>query len=201
MHISDGVLSAPVWVGSFVVSSAIIAGTVRKMKAEDTPRVAIMTSVFFVASLVHFPIGPTSVHLILNGLMGIMLGPLAFVSVFLGLFFQTLLFQHGGITSIGANTLMIGLPALLAGRLFMLNRRFSFRLSVPIFGAIAGGMGILLSLVVLSVFLITTGEEFVGVAKLAVLGHLPVIIVEALLTGFITSFLMVVKPELLGRRR
>ncbi|MBL7130996.1 MAG: cobalt transporter CbiM [Candidatus Omnitrophica bacterium] len=197
MHISDGVLSAPVWIGSYVVTTAITAATSRKMNPENIPKVAVMTSVFFVASLIHIPIGPTSVHLILNGLVGIILGPLAFVSILLGLVLQALLFQHGGITTIGANSLMMGLPALLAYRIFNLHRRFRFKSKEAIFGGLAGANGVLLGVFILAVLLVTTGEEFIGIAKFAALAHLPVILIEAVISGFIVSFLYKVKPEIL----
>ena len=170
------------------------------MQSEDIPRIAITTSVFFVASLIHVPIGPTSVHLILNGLVGIILGPFAFISIFLGLVLQALLFQHGGITTIGVNALMMGLPALLVYRIFYLHQKIRFKFNVAIFGALAGACGISLAALILALLLISTGSEFVGVAKLALLAHLPVIIIEAIITGFIASFLNTVKPELLERR-
>lgn len=200
MHISDGVLSTPVWISGYIVSAVIVAATTRKMQPEDIPKTAIMTSVFFVASLIHVPIGPTSVHLILNGLLGMILGPFAFTSIFLGLVLQALLFQHGGITTIGVNSVMMGLPALLVYRIFDLHQKFHFKSNVAIFGALAGACGIFLAAVILAFLLISTGSEFIGVAKLALLAHLPVIIVEAIVTGFIASFLMTVKPELLERR-
>ena len=201
MHISDGVMSAPVWIGSYALSAAIIAATTRKTQPEDIPKTAIMTSVFFAASLIHVPIGPTSVHLILNGLIGMILGPLAFVSVFLGLTLQAILFQHGGITSIGVNSLMMGLPALLAYKVFDLHKKFHFRASVAAFGALTGACGIFLGSVMLAIFLVTTGSEFIGVAKIALLAHLPVIVIEAIITGFVASFIMKVKPELFKRRK
>ena len=201
MHISDGVLPAPIWVSGYVISVAIITVITKKMRPEDIPKTAIMTSVFFVASLIHVPIGPTSVHLILNGLLGMILGPLAFVSIFLGLILQALLFQHGGITTIGVNSVMMGLPALLAYRIFDIHQKFHFRLNVPVFGALAGACGIFLGAIILALLLITSGSEFIGIAKLALLAHLPVMIIEAILTGFIASFLKTVKPELLERRK
>ena len=201
MHISDGVLSVPIWMSGYVVSVAIVAVTTKKMRPEDIPKTAIMTSVFFVASLIHIPLGPTSVHLVLSGLIGMILGPLAFVSIFLGLVLQTILFQHGGITTIGVNSVMMGLPAFLAYRIFDIYQKFHFRLNVPVFGALAGASGIFLGAIILALFLITTGSEFIGVAKLALLAHLPVIIIEAIVTGFIASFLKTVKPELLERRK
>ncbi len=199
MHISDGVLSAPVWIGGYVVTAAVAAATSRRIKAEDIPRMAVMTSAFFVASLVHIPIGPTSVHLLLNGLVGMILGPAAFLSVLLGLILQAVLFQHGGLTAIGANTVMMGLPALLAYKIFNLRMRLRFKYNAVIFGAIAAGIAVFLGTLILAALLVTTGSEFIGVAKYAALAHLPVMIIEAIITGFVVSFLMKVKPEILEK--
>jgi cobalt/nickel transport system permease protein len=197
MHISDGVLSGPVCIGSYAITAIITAAVSRKINAENIPKVAVMTSVFFVGSLVHIPIGPTSVHLVLNGLVGIILGPAAFVSILLGLILQALLFQHGGITTVGANSLMMGVPAILAFRIFNLHRRFHFNSKEAIFAGFAGACGILFGILVLAVFLVTTGDEFTGVAKYAALAHLPVIVIEGLVSGFVVSFLHKVKPEIL----
>ncbi|PIW34218.1 MAG: cobalamin biosynthesis protein CbiM [bacterium (Candidatus Ratteibacteria) CG15_BIG_FIL_POST_REV_8_21_14_020_41_12] len=197
MHISDGVLSAPVWIGGYVVTVGIAAICSKKMKTEDMPKMAVMTSAFFVASLIHIPLGPTSVHLILNGLVGIILGPLSFISILTGLTLQAFLFQHGGITTIGANTIMMGIPALLSSRIFSLHKRFRFRLSETIFAGVAGASGVFLGTLILTALLVTTGSEFIGVAKYAALAHLPIMIIEAIITGFVVSFLMKVKPEIL----
>jgi len=197
MHISDGVLSAPVWIGGYAAAAGIIAASMKKIKVENMPKVAVMTSAFFVASLIRVPLGPTSVHLVLNGLVGIILGPAAFISIFVGLVLQAFLFQHGGITTIGINAIMMGTPALLAYKLFNLRNKFNFRKNEFIFGALAGGSGVLLGTLILALALITTGSEFMGVAKYAALAHLPVMIIEGIITGFIASFLMKVKPEIL----
>lgn len=197
MHISDGVLTAPVWIGGYVVAAGIVAVTTRKINSQDMPKIAVMTSAFFVASLIHIPLGPTSVHLILNGLVGIILGPLAFFSIMVGLILQAFLFQHGGITTIGANSVMMGLPALLAYRLFSLHHRFHFRAKEVIFGSLAGGIGVFGGVVILAILLVTTGNEFIGVTKYAAVAHLPVIVIEVVISGFVVSFLSKVKPEIL----
>jgi cobalt/nickel transport system permease protein len=197
VHISDGVLSAPVWIGGYVITAAVAAATSRKINTQDIPRMAVMTSVFFVASLVHIPIGPASVHLLLNGLVGIILGEAAFVSVLLGLILQALLFQHGGLTAIGANTLTMGLPALLAYRIFNLRLRLRFKYNEIIFAGIAAGAAVLSGIFILAALLVTTGSEFIGAAKYIALAHLPVMIVEVFIAGFVISFLMKVKPEIL----
>ena len=200
MHISDGVLSAPVCLGGYVAAAGIIAASIKKIKVDNMPRVAVMTSAFFIASLIHIPLGPTSVHLILNGLVGIILGPAAFISIFVGLVLQAFLFQHGGITTIGINAIMMGTPALLAYKIFNLRNKFNFRKNEFIFGALAGGSGVFLGTIILALVLITTGSEFMGVAKYAALAHVPIMVIEGIMTGFIASFLMKVKPEILKGR-
>jgi len=122
MHISDGVLSAPAMVGGYVVALGMIGITLKKVDMEDMPKIAVITAVFFVASLIHIPLGPTSVHLILNGLVGVVLGMASFISIFIGLTLQCLLFQHGGVTSLGWNACMMGLPALCAHFIFKARR-------------------------------------------------------------------------------
>ena len=194
MHISDGVLSGPVCIGSYLAATIIAVATSRKMNTENIPKVAVMTSVFFVGSLVHIPIGPTSVHLVLNGLVGIILGPMAFISILLGLVLQALLFQHGGITTIGANSLMMGIPAFLSFGIFNLHRRFHFKSKEAIFAGFAGASGIIFGILILAAFLVTTGDEFMPVAKYSALAHLPVIVIESLVSGFVVSFLHRVKP-------
>ncbi len=200
MHISDGVLSAPVWMAGYAAATGIIAASIKKIKVDNMPKVAVMTSAFFVASLIRVPLGPTSVHLVLNGLVGIILGPAAFISIFVGLVLQAFLFQHGGITTIGINAIMMGTPALLAYTIFNLRNKFNFKRCEFIFGALAGGSGIFFGTAILALALATTGSEFVVVAKYAALAHLPVMIIEGIMTGFIASYLMKVKPEILRGR-
>jgi cobalt/nickel transport system permease protein len=201
MHISDGVLSMPISIGGYAAAVGISALSVRKMHIDDVPKVSVVTAVFFVASLIHIPIGPTSVHLILNGLAGVILGFSAFVSIFFGLILQSLLFQHGGITAIGVNACIMGLPAFVAYGIFKARLLTRFRYREAAFGAMAGAAAVLLSSLLLALALITTGKEFLTVAKLAVLAHIPVMVVEGIIIGFCTAFLARVKPGILEGRK
>lgn len=200
MHISDGVLPAAVSIGSFLASGALAAIGIKMTRPEDLPKVAVVTAAFFVAALVHVPLGPTSVHLLLPGLVGLLLGPAAFVSIGLGLTLQSLLFQFGGLTAIGANSLMMGLPALLAGLVFRLVRGKSL-VSHVVAGALCGSLGTACAAILLAGLLATGGESFAGMAKLALAAHLPVFFIEGIISGFTVSFLYRVKPEMLGRQR
>lgn len=197
MHISDGVLSPQVMAGAYVVATGIAAATIKKTNPEELPKIAVMTSVFFVASLIHIPVPPTSIHLVLTGLAGVILGWAAFPSIFLGLLLQCLLFQHGGITSLGANACLMGIPSLMAYGIFNLRKNFSFKQSDVVFGAIAGSVAILFNGLFLGGFLLSTGESFSGIANYVILAHIPVMVIEGAVTAFTVTLLKKVKPELL----
>jgi cobalt/nickel transport system permease protein len=196
MHISDGVLPTAVAVGCYGLSAALAVWSARRSRSRELPKLAVMTAAFFVASLVHVPFGPTSVHLIIPGLTGALLGPSAFLSIGLGLLLQCLLFQFGGLTALGANALMMGLPALACGWFFQAFKGVP-PLRQSIVGGLAGALGTVLAALVLAGLLMTGGEDFAGVAKIALLAHVPVILIEALVSGFTVGFLARVKPELL----
>lgn len=198
MHISEGVLSAPVLVAGALLSAGGVAIGLKKMSYEKIPEVAVLSSAFFVASLIHVPIGPSSVHLVLNGLVGVILGWMAFPSILVALALQALLFQFGGFTSLGANTFNMAAPAVTAYYLFnsLIKRRHN--LISMIAGFCAGMIGVGLGALFVAMALITTGESFLNVAKLLVIGHLPVMVIEGIITSFCIIFLKKVKPEIIG---
>lgn len=198
MHIADGILAPEVWVTGFVVTGIILAYTLWRTKAEEIPKVSLVTSAVFVASLIHIPVGPTSVHLILAGLAGVLLAEKAYLSVFIALMLQAFLFQHGGITTIGINTLVMGVPALVSYAIFVVgvnHTKFNHRLAV--FGGLAGGIAIALAVLLASIALFIGGEEFLGVIALLAVAHVPVIVIEAVIVGSVVVFLSKVKPEML----
>ena len=126
MHISEGILSAPVLVTGAALTATAVGYSLKKMEHKEVPRVAILSSVFFVASLIHVPVGPSSVHLILNGIIGVLLGWSTFPAILVALALQGVLFQFGGITTLGVNTFNMALPAIicliggLKGRIILL---------------------------------------------------------------------------------
>jgi len=199
MHISDGVLPVGAALASGAASLAIAAWSAQRIQGEELPKVAVVTASFFVASLLHVPLGPTSVHLLIPGLVGVLLGRAAFLAIALGLVLQSLLFQFGGLTALGANALMMGIPALICGWLFQTFKGQARKRQVLV-GGLAGGLGTVFSGLILALLLATGGEDFFGVARLALLAHVPVVAIEALVSAFTVSFLLKVKPELLQAR-
>ncbi len=84
-HIPDGVLSAPVLIGGAVATLAAVSFATRRLDYDRIPQAAMLAAAFFVASLLSVPVGPSSVHPILNGLMGIMLGWTAVPAILMAL--------------------------------------------------------------------------------------------------------------------
>src|SRR5258708_5306691 len=125
VHIADGVLSWPVLAGGFALAGLLALVASWRVREDEIPRIALLTAAFFVASSIHVKLGPTSVHLLLGGLVGVVLGRRAPLAILLGVALQALLIPHGGLSTIGVNACAQALPALLAGALFALLYRAS----------------------------------------------------------------------------
>lgn len=196
MHIAEGVLAAPVLAGGAALA---VAGTAIGLKSIDYDRimtVALLGSAFFVASLIHIPIGPTSGHLLFNGLLGVLLGWGAFPAILVALLLQALLFQFGGLTVLGVTTVNLALPAVLVGLACRPLLRWGGRWRDV--GAFVGGAGgVLLAGLLTALVLASTGEAFGTSAWLLFVAHLPVAAVEGLVTLVVLRFLVRVQPEML----
>ena len=114
MHIADGIISTEIAIVADVISIGALYAFGKKTDADNIPKMGMMAAALFVASLIHFPVAGTSVHLGLFGLAGILLGVRSFPVVFVALLFQSLIFQHGGILSTGLNALNMGAGAIAA---------------------------------------------------------------------------------------
>lgn len=198
MHISEGVLSPAVLAGGAALAAAGTAIGLKKMDYEAIPRVAILSAAFFVATLIHVPVGPVGAHLVLNGLMGLLLGWVAVPAILIALFLQALLFQFGGLTVLGVNTVIMAAPAVLSYYLFRpLLRQTGATASVGAFAC--GFTAILLSGLLMALALLLTGEAFWPAAQLALAAHLPVMIIEGLVTLFVFQYFKKTQPALLAR--
>lgn len=196
MHISEGILSAPVLVSGVALAVAGAVVGLRKLNPERIGSAGVLAACFFVASLVHVPIGPGSVHLILSGLLGLMLGWSAFPVILVGLALQAVFFQFGGITTLGVNTIIMALPAVLCHSVFRpwMNRG---RYAAMAAGFGCGSLAILLSTLLASAALMVTDADFLKTVLLIGMAHLPVMVIEGLITAFCVGFILKVRPELL----
>lgn len=212
MHLPDGLIPAPVCIGGYAITGLTTWYSLRQINrqpdpAAELPKASLLTAAFFVASLIHIPIPPASVHLILNGLVGTVLGYYAFPAILIGLVFQAIVFSHGGFTTLGVNAAMMGIPAILAYHIFYLRHRLgrwtNSRWSTGLFAFIAGAGGLGLSTLIflgLTITLIPAEVDAV-LERRAIFGlalaHLPLMAIEGAFTTMLVLFLLRVKPELL----
>jgi cobalt/nickel transport system permease protein len=199
-HIADGVLSVPVLVGGGVIAAGGLAISLRQLTEDTIPRTAILSAAFFTSSLLVIPVGPSSVHLLLSGLMGLVLGTPTIPAVAVALVLQALLFGFGGLTSLGVNIVNIALPGVLFGALFAPFLRTAGPAQAGMLAGVCAALSVLLTGIGVGVALALSSSEFVPSAKIILVTYIPLMIGEALITGFAVAFLKRVKPELLQLR-
>lgn len=196
-HIPDGVVSIPVLAAGAAITVGGLGLGLRTLSPERMPRVAVLSAVFFVASLIHLPAGPASVHLILNGLMGAVLGAAAYPAIVVALLLQAVLFGFGGLAVLGVNAADMGVPAVLAGLAFRALWRRDAPRRTAVLGALCGGGAVVLTSLMLAGALALSGREFLPAAQVVLLTALPVVAVEAAFTAAALGLIARVKPELL----
>jgi cobalt/nickel transport system permease protein len=196
MHISEGVLPAWELAVGWGLTLAGTAVGLKKLQGERLVLAALLTSLFFVASLIHVPVGVGSAHLIFNGFIGLLLGWAAFPTILIGLLFQALLFQFGGLLVLGVNTFNMAFPAVVAHYLFKdwiktSGVKFHAGAFLSAFVAILGA-GTLVALE-----LALAGEKFLKDAELIFLIHIPVAIIEGIIYIFLLKFIKRTYPHIL----
>lgn len=197
MHISEGVLSGPVLFSGAALAATGTAIGLKRLDYDHIAKAGMLSGAFFVASLVHVPLGPTSVHLILNGLVGLLLGWAAFPAILVALVLQSVFFQFGGITALGVNATLMALPAVICHFAFS-PFLFHRRPGVVVAAAFACGfLAVFLSGVIASLALMFTEESFWTVAALVLAAHVPVMIIEGIITAMCILFLKKVQPAML----
>ena len=212
MHISEGILPSKILMSGYVITGVTLWYSLRQLNrhsnpSEGIPQAALLTAAFFIASGIQIPIPPASVHFVLNGLLGAVLGWYGFPAIIVGLLFQAIMFGHGGLTTLGINAVIMGIPALIAGFLFHIRHQIKFplrkSLSLQLFGFLAGMVGVGLSaLLFFSIVIINLPSNLdQQLEKTAIYGlmfaHIPLILIEGFFTAMVVSFLQRVKPEIL----
>lgn len=118
VHIADNVLAWPWLGGGWLLAGVLVLIGAWRIRDDEIPRIALLTAAFFVASSIHVRMGPGSAHLLLGGLLGVVLGVRAALAIPIGVTMQAVLLGHGGFSTIGINSCIMAVPALLAGPLF-----------------------------------------------------------------------------------
>jgi cobalt/nickel transport system permease protein len=130
MHIPDGFLSPSVFIPAFVITIIfwIICFKKIKLTEKQVPIMGLLTALFFAAMMMNYPIvGGTTAHLLGGASIGLTLGPFAGgISITVILVLQAFLFGDGGLTTLGANVLNMGIIGVLVpcALFLMLNKVF-----------------------------------------------------------------------------
>jgi len=212
VHIPDGILPAQVCIGGYAIASGVTWLSLRQIyktsdPQEEVPKAALLAAAFFVGSSINIPIPPASVHLVLNGLLGALLGWYAWPAILIGLLLQAVLLGHGGLTTLGVDAVMMGVPALVAAQIFRLRHQFGKELlprwSTSVLAFLAGAVGLALAAVIFFGLILFTipadldrSMEQTALTALMV-AHVPLALVEGIFTLLLVQFLRRVKPELL----
>tara|TARA_R110001592_G_scaffold235701_8_gene493823 strand:+ start:5189 stop:5797 length:609 start_codon:yes stop_codon:yes gene_type:complete len=199
MHIVDGALSAPVLISGAVLAVVGVFIGLKKMDYDHLPLVGVLASVFFIASYIHLPLGFSSVHLIMNGLLGILLGWVAFPALLVALLLQVIFFGFGGLLVLGVNTLNIALPAVIIYYLCYQGIRHKSAKVAAIWGAIGGVGAIIITSIMVAFSLALSGESFVLAAKAVLPAHIPIMIVEGFVSYSAVYLIHTVKPEFITK--
>jgi len=197
-HIPDGILSAPVLIAGGVIAAAGVALALRRLDDRQIPRIAVLSAVFFAGSLIAVPVGPSSVHLLLGGLMGIMLGTGTFLAVLVALILQLTLFGFGGLTTLGVNTVNMALPGVLLAMAFGPAIRRATKPSVrALLAGLVGALAVLGTGGMVSLSLGLSSPQYVPIASVVIATYLPLALGEAFVTASVVAFLARVQPDAL----
>ncbi|OOF62117.1 cobalt transporter CbiM [Rodentibacter sp. Ppn85] len=201
MHLSEGVLHTPILLTGAVLAVIGITIGIRRLEVENLPLAALFAAAFFVAGTIHIPVGIGSVHLILNGMAGLFLGWAVFPAFLIALLLQVLFFSFGGFAVLGVNLCLMATPALIAHYLFrsflMPQMPLKSRLFVGIGAGIigVGGAAALASLALV----LDGGKSYSSLVGLLLISHIPVLVLDSLISVGVISLLCKMYPEALNR--
>jgi cobalt/nickel transport system permease protein len=206
-HIPDGVVSTPILTIGALGTIAELSYGLKKLDTDKIPQTAMLSAVFFISSLITFPVGPSSIHLLFNGLMGLLLGWAAVPAIFVALLLQLMFFGFGGLLVLGVNTFNMALPAILIAltlRPLLLkqlekdvNVSKTFALTIGVF---CGAIAVAMTTALLGASLVFSGQEFAPMMKVVLATNIPLMAIEACVTGVVVSFLVRTAPRTFNMR-
>ncbi|MDG6223592.1 MAG: energy-coupling factor ABC transporter permease [Candidatus Bathyarchaeota archaeon] len=212
MHIMEGFLPSPWWeLWTIVMIPVVIYGIYRislvtKNNPKTKPLLALVGAFIFVLSALKLPsVTGSCSHPTGSGLAAVIFGPaIAAVLSMLVLVFQALLLAHGGLTTLGANVVSMGIvgPVVAYGT-WVICKKAKVPSSFGVFLAVA--LGNLLTYVATSVqlalaFPTAAGflDAFAKFGTVFAVTQIPLAIAEGILAVFLFDFLVKYKGKLLN---
>ena len=216
MHISEGILPlswAAFW---FIVAAPFVAYGLYRLKkraGEDMsfkPLVGLMAAVVFIISCMPIPVpfAGTCSHPCGTGISGILLGPaISVIITAVALLIQALLLAHGGLSTLGADIVSMGVMGSFAGYLTFRVLRAA-RMNMAVAGFTAGLFADWATYLTTSVELasgIKGDSAFLPLFWKILIAFIPTQLPLGILEGAITAGMVVLlykkRPDLLVKMR
>jgi len=216
MHISEGILPfgwAAFW---FVLALPFVAYglySLKKRSREDLsfkPLAGLMAAVVFIISCMPVPVPfvGTCSHPCGTGISGILVGPaISVVITTVALLIQAILLAHGGLSTLGADIVSMGVMGSFAGY-FTFRILRAARMNMAVAGFMAGLLADWATYLMTSVELaagIKGGSEFVPLFWKVLIAFIPTQLPLGILEGAITAGMVILlykkRPDLLVKMR
>ena len=179
MHLSEGVLHTPVLLAGVALAVVGVAVGLRRLESERLPLTALFAAAFFVA--------------------GTILGWAVFPAFLIALLLQVLFFSFGGFAVLGVNLCVMALPAVVAHYVLRGYLKPDMGRMAKLFTGLGagiigvGGAGALASLVLA----IDSGKHYQDLIALLLLSHLPVFVLDGIISYGVISLLSKMYPSAL----
>jgi cobalt/nickel transport system permease protein len=210
MHIADGLLSPAVCAGAGLLAAGAVGVSLRQLQnslaSRTVPLTGMLAALVFAGQMVNFPLLGANVsgHLLGGVLAAVILGPWAgCLALTVVLIVQCFLFADGGLTSLGANILNMGVVGSLGGYAVYatIRRRIVGSRGVIVAAVIASWVSVLAAaaLFCLEFALSHPAESFdlTTVCLLMTAYHSVIGVGEALITGLVLGVVLAQRPDLI----
>ena len=212
MHIAEGFLP-PFWAIfwwvvalPFIIWGIFSTGKIFKKNPEYKLTLAVAGAFIFVLSSLKLPsVTGSSSHPTGTGLAAILFGPaVTALLAFIVLVFQALLLAHGGITTLGADVVSMGIVGpMVAFLVFKILRKFNVKLIPTVF--IAAVLSDLITYVVTSFQLALAYPSAMGIMGsfwvfmgVFAITQIPLAIAEGILIAIFFDYLRKSKPKIIS---
>ncbi|KKM13094.1 hypothetical protein SY88_00630 [Clostridiales bacterium PH28_bin88] len=211
MHIAEGLLPAQWAVAYYGAAGIIVAKGMRQYRARSREYgsfrqlTGLLTAAVFIISLlpIPVPIAGTSSHPGGTPLAAILMGPfIATMMSVVALFLQALLLAHGGLTTLGANALAMGIGGMVGFAVFRTGKRVGLHLPVAAgFAGLAGDLSIYAATSAQLALALNGIESFDKAFSAIYLAYLPtqlpLAVMEGAFTALVIRYLMIRRPDIL----
>ncbi len=211
MHIPDGFLTLNVIIPAFIITILFWTISIKKIKLTDqqVPIMGLLTALFFAAMMMNYPIiGGTTAHLLGGASIGLILGPFAgCISVTIIIVLQAFLFGDGGLTTLGANVLNMGIIGVFIPCAIFLasNKVFKIKTTTSLYATIfiSAFVGDVLAAIAAGTELGLSAPTFqyglsVAVPAMAI-NHSIIGVAEGIVTVILIGTLLKLRPDVLQK--